>query len=276
MLVAARRPPNRNARDAVAPGALRARGRGRGLADRSRRATAAWELSPLLVEHGHTPEDLADAFAGFSDAQVPIACEALGRGLASRGLLAGSSTAPRGSARSSRRCATRTWIRARCRSSTSPRGWRAPWCCRDEAGQHARGREDYGRTLPRVSVRGSELNQVWTNIIDNAWTPRAGPGPLTIRTSREGERVVVEIGDDGPGMPADVVEHVFDPFFTTKEPGKGTGLGMDISYRVIVTRHHGDVQVAVPARRHPLPGLPAPDRTRAVNPPHGESRVLPR
>jgi signal transduction histidine kinase len=104
--------------------------------------------------------------------------------------------------------------------------------------------KDYDRSLPQIPAFPAELNQVWTNIIDNALDAMDGHGQLTVRTARVGERALVEIGDTGPGIPPDVRRRIFEPFFTTKGVGKGTGLGLDVSYRVIVTRHHGDVQVA--------------------------------
>jgi signal transduction histidine kinase len=102
---------------------------------------------------------------------------------------------------------------------------------------------EYDRELPEVCAQGGELNQVWTNIIDNAIDAMDGKGILTIRTSRDRDCVLVEIGDTGPGIPPELQHRIFDPFFTTKEVGKGTGLGLDISYRIVVRRHHGDVRV---------------------------------
>ncbi len=104
--------------------------------------------------------------------------------------------------------------------------------------------KDYDRSLPQIPAYPAELNQVWTNIIDNALDAMDCKGTLTVRTARVGERALVEIGDTGPGIPPDIRRRIFEPFFTTKGVGKGTGLGLDVSYRVIVTRHHGDVQVA--------------------------------
>ncbi|GAA2148841.1 ATP-binding protein [Kitasatospora kazusensis] len=106
---------------------------------------------------------------------------------------------------------------------------------------------DYDRTLPAVPGYPAELNQVWTNLIDNAaWAMHrsaAGGGTLTVRTARDGDRVLVEFRDTGPGVPADVRSRVFDPFFTTKPVGEGTGLGLDISWRIIVNRHGGDLRL---------------------------------
>jgi signal transduction histidine kinase len=102
---------------------------------------------------------------------------------------------------------------------------------------------DYDPALPRISGRSGELKQVWTNIIDNAVDAMDGEGTVTIRTSRDGDCVVVEVGDTGPGIPPDVQRRIFEPFFTTKGVGEGTGLGLDISYRIVVRRHHGDIRV---------------------------------
>jgi signal transduction histidine kinase len=102
---------------------------------------------------------------------------------------------------------------------------------------------DYSRDLPEVCAQGGELNQVWTNIIDNAIDAMDGSGTLTIRTSRDSDCVLVEIGDTGTGIPPELQRRIFDPFFTTKDVGQGTGLGLDISYRIVVRRHHGDIRV---------------------------------
>lgn len=101
--------------------------------------------------------------------------------------------------------------------------------------------KDYDRTLPQVPAHPAELNQVWTNIIDNAVQAMNGAGTLTIRTSREDDHVVVSVGDTGPGVPEELRKRVFEPFFTTKAVGEGTGLGLDISYRIVVSGHGGDI-----------------------------------
>jgi signal transduction histidine kinase len=101
---------------------------------------------------------------------------------------------------------------------------------------------DYQKVPLLVNSFGSELNQVWTNIIVNAVEAMHGKGVLRVRTYREDDCVVVEIGDDGPGIAADVLPHIFEPFFTTKGVGEGTGLGLDTALR-IVKKHHGDIQV---------------------------------
>jgi signal transduction histidine kinase len=103
--------------------------------------------------------------------------------------------------------------------------------------------KDYDRSLPEIPAYAAELNQVWTNLIDNAVSAMAGTGTLTVRTAREGDWLLVEFGDTGPGIPAEIKERVFEPFFTTKPVGEGTGLGLDISWRIVVNKHHGDLRV---------------------------------
>jgi signal transduction histidine kinase len=105
---------------------------------------------------------------------------------------------------------------------------------------------DYDRNLPRITAHGNELNQVWTNVIDNSIDAVAecdGSGRIRLRTTREGERVLVEISDDGPGIPEEIQDRIFEPFFTTKDVGKGVGLGLDVTYRIVVGRHRGDIRV---------------------------------
>jgi signal transduction histidine kinase len=107
--------------------------------------------------------------------------------------------------------------------------------------------KEYDRTLPRIPAYPAELNQVWTNLIDNAVAAMRGPdgqdaeGTLTVRTARDHDRLLVEFRDTGAGIPAEVRDRVFDPFFTTKPVGEGTGLGLDISWRIVVDKHHGSL-----------------------------------
>ncbi len=100
---------------------------------------------------------------------------------------------------------------------------------------------DYDRTLPKLTVRGSELNQVWTNLLDNAIDALGEQGTITIVTRRDGDCALIEIADDGPGIPEELSTRVFDPFFTTKEVGHGTGLGLATARRIVVDRHDGSL-----------------------------------
>jgi signal transduction histidine kinase len=103
--------------------------------------------------------------------------------------------------------------------------------------------KQYDKTLPKIPAYAAELNQVWTNLIDNAAQAMNGTGTLTITTKRDDDYVLVEIGDTGPGIPLDIQKRIFEPFFTTKPVGEGTGLGLDIAWRIVVNKHHGDLGV---------------------------------
>ena len=103
--------------------------------------------------------------------------------------------------------------------------------------------KEFADGLPSVPAYPGELNQVWTNLIDNAVAAMPDGGTLTLRTALDGDRVLVEIGDTGVGVPKELQGKIFEPFFTTKPTGEGTGLGLDISYRVVAQRHGGDLRV---------------------------------
>jgi signal transduction histidine kinase len=103
--------------------------------------------------------------------------------------------------------------------------------------------KDFAAGLPMIPAHPAELNQVWTNLIDNAIQAMPDGGTLTVRTSRDDDHVVVEIGDTGVGIPTELQSKIFEPFFSTKPVGQGTGLGLDISYRVVTQRHGGDLRV---------------------------------
>jgi signal transduction histidine kinase len=100
---------------------------------------------------------------------------------------------------------------------------------------------DYDRALPPLTMYGSEVNQVWTNLLDNAIDALGDSGTITVRTRRDGDCILVDIADTGPGIPPRAQTHVFEPFYTTKEVGQGTGLGLDTVRRIVVERHGGSV-----------------------------------
>jgi signal transduction histidine kinase len=103
--------------------------------------------------------------------------------------------------------------------------------------------KDYDRSLPAIPAYAAELNQAWTNLIDNAVAAMGATGVLTVRTGLDRDQVFVEIGDTGPGVPTEIRKRIFDPFFTTKPVGQGTGLGLDITWRIVVNKHHGDITI---------------------------------
>jgi PAS domain S-box-containing protein len=100
---------------------------------------------------------------------------------------------------------------------------------------------EYDRTIPQIRLYGNTLNQVWTNIIDNAIDALDGSGRIVLRTGQEDGHVVVEIEDDGPGIPQDILPRIFEPFFTSKPQGQGTGLGLDLVWRIVSEEHNGTI-----------------------------------
>ncbi len=120
-------------------------------------------------------------------------------------------------------------------------------------------KREYAQDLPAIMGHGSELNQVWTNIIDNAADALTDQvdAQIIIRTRQESEWVVVEVEDNGPGIPEEIQSKIFDTFFTTKGPGKGTGLGLNISYNIVVQKHRGDIKVnSIPGKTRFVVMLP--------------------
>ena len=105
--------------------------------------------------------------------------------------------------------------------------------------------KDFDKSLPEIPCYPGDLNQVWTNIIDNAIQAMDGHGTLTVRTAcaKATSMIRVEICDDGPGIPEEIVDRIFTPFFTTKPFGEGTGLGLDLAWRIVVEKHHGNLRV---------------------------------
>jgi signal transduction histidine kinase len=102
---------------------------------------------------------------------------------------------------------------------------------------------EYAEDLPTIEAQGTELNQAWTNILDNAADAMGGEGRIAIRAYSKDDAVVVEIEDDGPGMPESVKSRIFEPFFTTKQPGKGTGLGLATTHSIVTKKHGGEISV---------------------------------
>jgi signal transduction histidine kinase len=132
-------------------------------------------------------------------------------------------------------------------------------------------RREYDRSLPPIPVYAAELNQVWTNLIDNAIGAMGPSGTLTIRTTRDEDFLSVAIGDTGPGVPEEIRSRIFEPFFTTKPFGEGTGLGLDISWRIVVNKHHGDVKLeSRPGDNWFVVRLPFTEPERLESPEAGE------
>jgi signal transduction histidine kinase len=125
---------------------------------------------------------------------------------------------------------------------------------------------DFAENLPRIQGYGSELNQVWTNLIDNAISAMGSKGALELRAYQDDDWVVVEVADNGPGIPVEAQEKIFDPFYTTKAPGEGTGLGLNISHGIVVEKHGGQISVnSKPGATRFTVKLPITDRPSGVN-----------
>jgi signal transduction histidine kinase len=120
---------------------------------------------------------------------------------------------------------------------------------------------EYDPDLPAVPAFAGELNQVWTNLLDNALDAVAPGGQVSVRTRRVDHQAEVEIGDDGPGIPAELLGRIWEPFFTTKPMGEGSGLGLDIARRIVVGRHGGEMRLeSRPGDTRFLVSLPIGDR----------------
>jgi signal transduction histidine kinase len=211
---------------------------GRGFAD-------PWELAPVLVAGGWSREEVEGFAARFSDAQLAALIPWLAAGSEVRALLdeLGRSAV----AISDVVGAVKTYSHLD----------QAPI---QETDVHATlentlvilrhklrpGIEivrDYANDLPRIDAYVGELNQAWTNVIDNAVDAMQGRGKLLLRTRARDHEVVVEVVDSGAGIPAEIQPRIFEPFFSTKPPGSGTGLGLHLVYNIVVERHHGRIEV---------------------------------
>jgi len=134
--------------------------------------------------------------------------------------------------------------------------------------------KDYYAGLPHIPAYAGELNQVWTNLIDNAVSAMHRSGTLTVRTGMDRDQVFVEFGDTGPGVPPEIRERIFEPFFTTKPVGEGTGLGLDITWRIVVNKHHGELTLeSSPGDTRFRVRLPVTAQSDAVAAPDGPDAV---
>jgi signal transduction histidine kinase len=203
-----------------------------------------WELAPTLVDYGWNPNDLKEWCIEFSREQVPIILRWLVIGYNVYNLL---DEINHSTERISAIVAT---VKSYTYLDEAPKKEvdihdgleNTLLLLKHQLAQGVTIHRDYDMTLPRLEVYASELNQVWTNLIQNAVDAMQGHGTLRLRTYQENDQVVIEIGDDGPGIPGNLIFNLFDPFFTTKGPGKGTGLGLYVSYGII-QKHRGKITV---------------------------------
>ncbi len=210
----------------------------------TRRVDDAWELAPALVSSGWGVPDLESLGETFSPEQLPVVAAWLGVSGTVYALLDEVGVGATRIAEIVKAVKAYTYLdQAPVQEVDVHEGLENTLVIlrhKIKAGIHVT--RDYVADLPRIEAYGSELNQVWTNIIDNAVDAMQGQGELALRTYVRKNEVVVEIGDNGPGIPPEIQPRIFEPFYTTKPPGVGTGLGLHIAYN-IVNRHHGQIRV---------------------------------
>jgi len=205
----------------------------------------SWELAPSFVQAGLEADDLEQVIGAVDDGVLPAVLSWLSRTLEAEGLTAEIEEATNrvstlvGAAKQysqlDRAAQQDVDVHLLLDSTVTMLGGKIP--------DGVRVVKEYGTDLPKVPAYPAELNQVWTNLIDNAVSAMDEAGTLTISTRADREAVLVEFRDTGPGVPEEIKGRIFEPFFTTKPVGKGTGLGLDISWRIVVNKHHGDLSV---------------------------------
>lgn len=208
-------------------------------------AERAWELAPALVTMGYGSDELSDLVANFTPKQVPAVLTWLVTGFTIFNILDEVSEGAQRISEIVKALKTYTYLdQAPVQNVDLHDGLENTLVMlRGRLKQGVTVQRQYAPDLPAIEAYGSELNQVWTNIIDNAIAAMNGQGEITLHTRREGNWVVVELTDNGPGIPKEIQAHIFDPFFTTKPPGEGTGLGLNISHNIIVQKHKGEMSV---------------------------------
>jgi signal transduction histidine kinase len=205
----------------------------------------AWEYAPILVNMGYDLNDVNELANNFTPSQFPTVVASLGSTFSAHNLL---EEIGQGTSRITEivvALKTYTYMdQAPVQFFDVHEGLdNTLVMLRSKLRKGIDVRREYAEDLPVVQGYGSELNQVWTNLIDNAIDAMDGEGNLWLRTYNEGTWVVVEIEDNGPGIPKEIEPHIFDPFYTTKSPGKGTGLGLNISHNIIAQKHNGEISV---------------------------------
>jgi signal transduction histidine kinase len=216
---------------------------------------SAWECATTLVNLDFSNEQLEDLAAHYNEAQLPTILDWLNNNYTIFNLLtelqqgASRITAIVKALKSYTYLDQAPIVRANVHQGLDD----TLLILRHKLKSNIRVRREYDPNLPEIDAHGSDLNQVWTNLIDNAADALNSAGTadptITLRTRQEGKWIVVTIEDNGPGIPADALPRIFEAFYTTKPIGQGTGLGLDISYNIVASKHKGDIRV------HSRPGL---------------------
>jgi signal transduction histidine kinase len=205
----------------------------------------AWELAPMLVNIGFDCSKLSHLAANFSIEEFPLVVALLSNRYSTYNLLAEIGQGTSRIAEIVKALKSYSYLdQAPVQSVDIHEGLDDTLVMlRSKLKGGVQVRREYAQDLPRIEAFGSELNQVWTNIIDNAVSAMEGQGEIVLRTYSQDSWAIVEIKDTGPGIPQNIQGKIFDPFFTTKPPGKGTGLGLSISHNIIVQKHKGKIAV---------------------------------
>jgi signal transduction histidine kinase len=206
----------------------------------------AWEFAPALVSSGWDRDELARAIERFSADQQTVVLRWLAAGSSVYGLLGEVGTSAEAISEIVKAVKTYSYLDQAPIQELDVRESLETTLIilRPKIKAGISIKREYADDVPRIEAYGSELNQAWTNIIDNALDAVRDGGELVLRTyTRDGD-AVVEVIDNGPGIPPEVQHRIFEPFFTTKGPGVGTGLGLHIAYNIIVHKHHGEIQVS--------------------------------
>ena len=205
----------------------------------------AWELAPALTDLGYDAAGLESLASDFGAEQLPAVVRALNTTYSVHSLLNEVGLASGRISDIVRALKSYSYLdQAPVQTVDLHEGLdNTLLILRSKLGEGITVRRDYAADMPKIQAYASELNQVWTNLIDNAADALEGDGEITIRSRADDEWVTVEVEDNGMGIPEESKHRIFDAFYTTKPPGSGTGLGLDITYNIVVNRHRGDIKV---------------------------------
>ncbi len=206
----------------------------------------AWELAPVLVSYGWNRDELERLAEVFSPTRLPVVVRWLGATSSVYGLLEEVGQSAESMSEIVKAVKTYSYLDQAPIQEVDVIGSleNTLVLLRPKITADVSITRDFADDVPRIEAYGSELNQVWTNIIDNAIDAMEGRGELTLRAYTADGVVTVDVIDDGTGIPPEIQSRIFEPFFTTKAPGVGTGLGLHIVYNIVVHKHRGQIQVA--------------------------------
>jgi signal transduction histidine kinase len=205
----------------------------------------SWELTSVLVNIGFSKDELSELAENFSSVQFPVVVSLLGNNFTIHNLTEEIRQSTGRITQIVKALKSYTYLdQAPIQSVDIHEGLdNTLVMLRSQLKKGITVEREYADNLPRIQAYGSELNQVWTNIIDNAIDVMNGNGKIAIKSSKDDDWIVVEISDSGPGISPEIQSKIFDPFFTTKAPGEGTGMGLNISHNIIVQKHKGVIKV---------------------------------